>query len=372
MDTGPPVGSGDIELFSGPQGLQVADNRPRPVWARVTGTEAGAGELAGLTVHTWAPVLETDAANEFPDDESDFAAPSDGLPAVEVNGATVRPGKVVRLYLSPTQTYYLFSADCCPVKFDAVTNVFMTDGSTAGQGFSIPFTPDAKTFNIAPGGVYYWVPHHCVAETPPAPAQQGVDATKGLYWLTATVRAGVSLNWSLANATYDGVDVALHYCLALLDADEDVAVAFLSPWVKILRFQGRSRLSGSHEVTTGDGWLVPDGGSPFPTGVWENTVTTAVPSAIKLDKDGGERVGVVLRLQVLGPIGAAARQATVSCPYPGVHQTEQSSGYFAPCIRIDPVCCGTSESGPLPTPSGDTIITRRGLAVTAGGDLLKV
>jgi hypothetical protein len=262
--------------------------------------------------------------------------------------------------------------ECCPVTFDAVTNVFMTDGSTAGQGFTIPFTPDATTFDVVQNGVYYFVPHHCVAETPPAPVSgQAVDATKGNYWITATVRAALQLSWQLTNAAYDGVDIALHFALARLDATEDVAALFLSPWVKLIRFQGRARSAGfygpaEYFVTYGDGPLLGSNAS-----VWENTATTAVPSSIKLDRDGGERVGVVLRLQVMGPIGGT-RQITVSCPYPGVHQTEQSNGYFVPCIRIDPVCCGTSESGPLPTPSGDTIITKDGIAVTEDGTIIKV
>lgn len=110
------------------------------VWARITGSAAGTGDVAGRTAYTWVQVVESDAAGDFPDDTSDFAVPNADLPAVEINNATVADGTKVRLHLSPTQTYYVFAAagtggggtECCLWGGDPATATTSPDWTNPG------------------------------------------------------------------------------------------------------------------------------------------------------------------------------------------------------------------------------------------------
>lgn len=97
--------SGEMTVDWGPQGLQITDGRPRPVWGRITGVAAGTNR------YSWTQVNESDST--LPDLGSGFA--SSGTtdvgqwPAYEVNGTTtVAVGTKVYLWPSPSGQFWMF------------------------------------------------------------------------------------------------------------------------------------------------------------------------------------------------------------------------------------------------------------------------
>lgn len=100
--------SGEMTVDWGPQGLQITDGRPRPVWGRITGVAAATNR------YSWTQVNESDST--FPDLGSGFAGSGTTdvgqWPAYEVNGTTtVAVGTKVYLWPSPSGQFWMF-CDC--------------------------------------------------------------------------------------------------------------------------------------------------------------------------------------------------------------------------------------------------------------------
>lgn len=96
----------DVTADWSPSGLQVTVQRPRPVWARVTGSSGA--------LYAWAEVNTADTA--FPDLVGSFAqaggAAAAAWPAYEVTGSTSVPvGAKVLLWPSPAGTFWVFRYD---------------------------------------------------------------------------------------------------------------------------------------------------------------------------------------------------------------------------------------------------------------------
>lgn len=98
-------GSGDLTADWGPQGLQITDARPRPVWARITGVAGGTNR------YSWAQVNESDTT--LPDLGSGFGmsgtTTAGQWPAYEVTGnGSVATGTKVQIWPSPAGQFWLF------------------------------------------------------------------------------------------------------------------------------------------------------------------------------------------------------------------------------------------------------------------------
>jgi hypothetical protein len=110
--------AGDLEVSAGDLGTTVSDPRPRPLWAQIDGgtnpyawTEADENQpptFPELNAPGWVALSGTT--------DQDASGNYVGLPAYEVNGRSdVPPGTKVKIWLAPSQTYYLFSLDSpCP------------------------------------------------------------------------------------------------------------------------------------------------------------------------------------------------------------------------------------------------------------------
>ena len=97
--------SGEMTVDWGPQGLQITDGRPRPVWGRITGVAAATNR------YSWTQVNESDST--LPDLGSGFAGSGTTdvgqWPAYEVTGNTlVSVGTKVMLWPSPSGQFWIF------------------------------------------------------------------------------------------------------------------------------------------------------------------------------------------------------------------------------------------------------------------------
>lgn len=98
-------GAGDLTADWGPQGLQITDARPRPVWARITGVAGGTNR------YSWVQIDESDTT--LPDWGAGFALTGSTTvgqwPAYEVTGnGSVATGTKVQLWQSPAGQFWLF------------------------------------------------------------------------------------------------------------------------------------------------------------------------------------------------------------------------------------------------------------------------